>query len=523
MFAIVVGPSRLAVLRFSIVTDLLIVGGRRKISSEVDSTIQTGCPACSGCRIWRYNLKLLKNTTAIVASVLLSLAGSAAQAQSGSELNLVRAGEFEDSQNGRSPSNVIDGSTNQESRWSSKGESRNVWVDLGSVQRVTEVAVAWGFGDDKRYDFEIRAHTSLNGSWDKVYRGESKGNTTKLEQYNVDNVDARYIRIKVFENDYNNWQSITEIKVYGDTGNSAQPVAVADNAPTGSSAGSGQFGLDPNAEPWENFDLTDWAIDTPAFASDGESERFGEFDWNDISKDSENFFFTHTDGGMRFVTRLDGAKTSKNTSYVRSELREMLRRGNEKISTRGANGNNWALGYQPGNTDHAGRNGKLSATLRVNKVTTTGDDEYHLGRTIIGQIHAEEDEPLKLYYRKFPGDSRGCIYIRMEVRKSDDIRFPIVGDEDCNSPSNGIALNELFSYEITNDDEDITVRIRRGDRNGPTIGLRTIDLDKLDAGYDLSSEWMYFKLGAYTQNNTGNKSDGDIITFYRLENTHDKN
>ena len=111
----------------------------------------------------------------------------------------------------------------------------------------------------------------------------------------------------------------------------------------------------------------------------------------------------------------------------------------------------------------------------------------------------------------------------MEVRKSDDIRFPIAGDEDCNSPSNGIALNELFSYEITNDDEDITVRIRRGDRNGPTIGLRTIDLDKLDAGYDLSSEWMYFKLGAYTQNNTGNKSDGDIITFYRLENTHDKN
>ena len=156
---------------------------------------------------------------------------------------------------------------------------------------------------------------------------------------------TQFIEIKVFENDYNNWQSITEIKVYGDTGNSAQPVAVADNAPTGSSAGSGQFGLDPNAEPWENFDLTEWAIDTPAFASDGESERFGEFDWNDISKDSENFFFTHTDGGMRFVTRLDGAKTSKNTSYVRSELREMLRRGNEKISTRGANGNNWALGY----------------------------------------------------------------------------------------------------------------------------------------------------------------------------------
>jgi len=88
-------------------------------------------------------------------------------------------------------------------------------------------------------------------------------------------------------------------------------------------------------------------------------------------------------------------------------------------------------------------------------------------------------------------------------------------------PSNGIALNELFSYEIINEDEDIIVRIRRGDRDGPIIGQTTIDMDRLDSGYDRSDEWMYFKLGAYTQNNTGDDSDGDIITFYRLSNTHD--
>ena len=81
----------------------------------------------------------------------------------------------------------------------------------------------------------------------------------------------------------------------------------------------------------------------------------------------------------------------------------------------------------------------------------------------------------------------------------------------------------MFSYEMSNDDEDLIVRIRRGDRDGPTIGLKTIDLDKLDSGYDRSSEWMYFKAGAYTQNNTGISSDGDIITFYRLANSHDKN
>ena len=508
------------------------------IDNEISNLNKTH-PTDLRVKVWgTIPMKLLNRATVVTVAFLFSIAVPTAHAQSGSELDLAGAGEFEDSQDDREPENVIDGSTNKESRWSSQGESRNVWVDLGSVQRVTDVAVAWGFGDRKRYDFEIRAHTSLSGSWDRVFRGESRGNSTNFEVYNVDNVDARYIRVKVHENDFNNWQSITEIKVYGESGNSSSaPVEIAEEAPTGSSGGSdnsgssdssggsGQFGLDPRAEPWENFDLTDWAIDTVAFASDGDSERFGERDWDDRSRDSEKYFFTHSDGGMRFVTRLDGAKTSSGTSYVRTELREMLRRGNESISTRGANGNNWALGYQPGNTNHAGRNGKLSVTLRVNKVTTTGDDEYQLGRTIIGQIHAEDDEPLKLYYRKFPNHSRGCIYMRVEIRDSSasDLLFPIVGNEDCDNPSDGIALNELFSYEIINDDEDLTIRIRRGDRNGPTIGLRTVDLDKLDTGYDRSSEWMYFKAGAYTQNNTGRDSDGDIITIYRLENTHDRN
>ncbi len=346
--------------------------------------------------------------------------------------------------------------------------------------------------------------------------------------YNVDDVEARYVRVKVFENDKNNWQSITEIRVFGEgdgsdndnenENNRPEPILV-DETPSN----PGQFGLDPRDEPWENFDLSDWKIDTVNRGSNGNAESYGERDWDD--NDSGKYFFTHSDGGMRFVTRIDGAKTSSGTSYVRTELREMLRRGNTSISTRGANGNNWALGYQPGNSDHAGRNGKLTATLRVNKVTTTGDTKFQVGRTIIGQIHAEDDEPLKLYYRKLPGDTRGCVYMRVEIRDSSasDLLFPLVGNEDCDNPSNGIALNELFSYEVTNDDEDITVRIRRGDSNGPTIGLRTIDMDQLDLGYDKSDEWMYFKAGAYTQNNTGRGSDGDIITFYRLSNTHDRN
>ena len=288
----------------------------------------------------------------------------------------------------------------------------------------------------------------------------------------------------------------------------------------------GVFGLDPNAEPWENFDLEDWVIDTPAFdVEDGFSERYGELDWEALaSSASRPFFFTHTDGGMRFVSTVGGAKTSQNTSFPRSELREMLRRGDRSISTQGPNGNNWALGYQPQNTGHGGRNGVLAATLRVNQVTTTGSG-LHPGRVIIGQIHADNDEPARLYYRKLPDADFGCIYLEHEIRDGDDVTFNLIGDEDCegNGPEEGIQLDELFSYEIVNIQEDIIVRIRRGDSDGPIIAQALVDMESEASGYDRSDEWMYFKAGAYTQNNTGEAEDSDIVTFYKLSNTHDSN
>ena len=289
------------------------------------------------------------------------------------------------------------------------------------------------------------------------------------------------------------------------------------------------FGLRSNREPWENFDLSDWALDSPAERPSDRCRavRINEDEWDEIpGSDTRPYFFTHSDGGMRFVSPVGGATTNDdcNRGFPRSELREMLRRGNRNISTTGANGNNWALGYQPSNNSHGGRNGALRATLRVNRVTTTGDG-LHPGRTIIGQIHASDDEPARLYYRKCPDADFGSIYLEHEINGGDDVTFNLIGSERCdgNGPSNGIRLGELFSYEIINDDEDITVRIRRGDQDGNVIASVTVDMDNEDSGYDERNEWMYFKAGVYTQNNTGNDNDTDIATFYRLSNTHDNN
>jgi len=233
---------------------------------------------------------------------------------------------------------------------------------------------------------------------------------------------------------------------------------------------------------------------------------------------------------MVFRSTIGGAKTSANTSYTRSELREMLRRGNTGISTRGVNENNWILGYQPDpGVTVGGRNGVLRSTLAVNHVTETGD-RNQVGRVIIGQIHAESDEPARLYYRKFPENERGFIYLAHEIRNSDDIYFPVVGpvnssldnapSDDAN-PVSGIALDEIFSYEITQQDARIDVIVRRGDSTGPIIGHNYVDMQQQNSGYDVPEEWMYFKAGAYSQNNTGNDADFDQVTFYELEASHD--
>jgi len=69
------------------------------------------------------------------------------------------------------------------------------------------------------------------------------------------------------------------------------------------------FGLDPNAEPWENFDLDDWALDSPEGRTTNpcQSRRVDEDEWDEVpGTDTHNYFFTHTDGGMRFVSPVGG-------------------------------------------------------------------------------------------------------------------------------------------------------------------------------------------------------------------------
>lgn len=160
----------------------------------------------------------------------------------------------------------------------------------------------------------------------------------------------------------------------------------------------------------------------------------------------EDFFYTVIDGTRRWVVYKtpNTGVTSKNSSNTRTELHEKK----EWIPEQG---------------------GKLSGTCKVMQVSTTGDARVAASYSVvIGQIHSgagHENEPCKIFYKKFPGHTKGSVYWNYEINTAGDnnagrwdYSYPVWGydmsvvgsspSEYPAEPKDGIELGEEFSYEI---------------------------------------------------------------------------
>lgn len=271
--------------------------------------------------------------------------------------------------------------------------------------------------------------------------------------------------------------------------------------------------------PQHSIELIDWYLGLPIDEDgDGKSDRVSEKQlaegWSD-----PRFFFPSPDGGITFKSPVRGAKTSTNTNYVRTELREMLRRGNTSLPTAEPGRNNWVLSTAPKRyrKKAGGVDGELHATLAVNHVTTTGAPN-EVGRVIIGQIHGKDDEPVRLYYRKLPHHTKGTLYFAHEVKgQKEDLYVQLIGNRanTAEDPVNGIGLNERFGYSIVALGHNLEVTILKA---GKPVARKRIDMS--ESGYDSSDEYLYFKAGVYNQNKSGDDGDYVQATFYELRNLH---
>jgi poly(beta-D-mannuronate) lyase len=452
------------------------------------------------------------------------------------------------------PENSIDNDTDTASRWSSEGVGKEIIFDLGEVKPLSALQLLWFKGDERTTSFSIETSTD-NSTWtNKIANQTSSGVSTDFEVVNLnESVDTRYIKLIGLGNSDSEWNSLIEAQAFKcelDEPVLPQPPTepTIPDAPLPDLAGTVIL---PSAT---GIDLLDWYLSIPVDEGDGYSDSIGE---NELSNGyiHNDFFYgieeSDGDKGIVMMSPARGYRTSENTYYVRVELREMLRRGGSG-STQGVNNNNWVFSSAPTASQNAagGVDGELNVTLAINHVTSTfGEDysqlkeadktktpnqfEYQVGRVVIGQIHANSDEPIRLYYRKLPEHSKGSIYFYHEGRdtngdgeKPDEVLVNILGNKNLSigdaEPSDGIALNEKFSYSINVTGNDLTVTISR-DGKGDVVGSLDMSISGEgggSSGYDEADQYQYFKVGLYHLNNTAADDDYVQGTFYEIRNSH---
>lgn len=254
-----------------------------------------------------------------------------------------------------------------------------------------------------------------------------------------------------------------------------------------------------------------------------------------VNFQKDDFFYVENDGKTDWVVYKtpNSGITSKTSSNTRTELGEKA---------------HWI----------PETGGKLTGTLKVQHVSTTGNADISSAYSVVvGQIHSDEgheNEPLKIYYKKFPGHTKGSVFWNYEINTKGDnsgrwdystavwgYAFSQVGDNATTSPAepeDGIALGEEFSYEVniykgmmhltfTSEGHEtitFTKNLLKSDfATKAQIPQQIIDgySSRRTVGVEreiaYAGEINYFKQGAYNQANikTGSETyDGDIVKQY---------
>ena len=188
-------------------------------------------------------------------------------------------------------------------------------------------------------------------------------------------------------------------------------------------------------------------------------------------------------------------------------------------------------------------NEKLTATLKVMHVSSTGDARVGASyAVVVGQIHSadgHENEPLKIFYKKFPGHTKGSVFWHYEINTAgeDNSRrwdystpvwgydFSVVGTTEDSypaEPEDGIKLGEEFSYEIEVKDAVMYLKFTSAGHETKTFTKNLVESeytttasipkqiqdlyvpigqDGVERKNAYSDEGLFFKLGCYNQTN----------------------
>ncbi|MDC7221756.1 MAG: polysaccharide lyase family 7 protein [Spirochaetales bacterium] len=372
---------------------------------------------------------------------------------------------------GNGADNTVDGDL--DTRWSAEGDGEYITYDLGSSQTVTDVQIAFYKGSSRSADFEIWAGDDTSSLEQILDLTTSSGDTLELESYDVSDTSARYVRIVGYGNSSNDWNSITEVEIWGTASDdSSDDGSNDDSGDDGSSEddtsdddGSAEYPSDIIPGIPEN-----WKITLPVDENGDDSSEIylsgGSVDdrntdayevvLDDLLDYEYEPYFQVDDGGVRFRAHCAGATTS-GSKYPRSELRQEYNGGD----------NYWSVdNYQYLNT-------------RL-KVTHTPEQKPEV---CITQIHGPDDEPLRIQYHA-------------------DYGLYIIWNESNKDYDNALdyTLGDVLDITVTVD----TLSGVDSDEDGEDDNI-TCEITNESTGESYYKTWTsaddegYFKVGCYTQ------------------------
>ncbi len=136
-----------------------------------------------------------------------------------------------DEHDGNVPGNVVDGDFT--TRWSALSQgtlgsrtAQRLQLDLGAIRSLSHIKIAYHSGQVRKSYFSL--DVSADGTnWTRVIsNAETSGLTAGFEAYELNQANARYVRLLGYGNSSSGWNSISEIEVYGTAASSLPAVTV---------------------------------------------------------------------------------------------------------------------------------------------------------------------------------------------------------------------------------------------------------------------------------------------------------
>ena len=251
--------------------------------------------------------------------------------------------------------------------------------------------------------------------------------------------------------------------------------------------------LDPAKLPGQNFDLSHWKlqlpIKTPEDPTGVLSLHIGvdEIRYPSLATYTSSYFYTNSDGAMRFYAQTTGDTTS-GSDNPRSELREIY----------SASANSWFNTYGTA---------ILDGSLKVYQTPAS------TGKICIGQVHGDTDSvsthyqntlPLMMFY------DDGKLWAEINYSPSVNNRFDILTTNIASS-----LPSSLITYRVVMVPGAMIVTLN---------GVTKVAVTDQTALTGWQNAPVYFKAGDYVQiggNTTGQPAgDGGSTAFYSLNLTH---